>query len=315
MYAFNLAAIAMIVFWPSLGADDLVVPFPNRAFRPYFNEKESFLPLTSSSLKSHRPEKIIKAKSVASLPSLETSANLDQKKRSSMTYAPTENTPLPSIQERQHSNDALEIALVEVEKLKKKLEMKSLFVRSVSHEIRTPLNIVFAALLWLELEANQMDAEFQETIAMTKDACTAAVDILNDMLAYEKIDGNILTLEMGSITLLQLVNEVVKPFYVQAKQKSIHLEVKALGVTEIVKILGDEHKLQQVVRNLISNALKFTLPGGNVKVHLTLFGVMAGSEKIATDVREWVRIEVIDDGYGIAEVFAPRSEFSKFNYE
>lgn len=213
-----------------------------------------------------------------------------------------QSTPLPSIQERQHSNDALDTALLEVEKLKKKLEMKSLFVRSVSHEIRTPLNIVFAALLWLELETNQMSAEFQETIAMTKDACTSAVDILNDMLAYEKIDGNILTLEMGSVIIIQLVNEVVKPFYVQAKQKCIHLEVQSLGVTENVKILGDEHKLQQVVRNLISNALKFTLPEGNVKVVVALINAMKSDDKTSTNARDWVRIEVIDDGYGIAEV-------------
>ena len=228
-----------------------------------------------------------------------------------MTYVASESihellsTPLPSIQERQYSSDALETALLEVEKLKKKLEMKSLFVRSVSHEIRTPLNIVFAALLWLELETSQMNTEFQETIAMTKDACTSAVDILNDMLAYEKIDGNILTLEMGSVIVIQLINEVVKPFYVQAKQKSISLEVKTLGVTEGVKIIGDEHKLQQVVRNLISNALKFTLPGGNVKVILSIFDAIMSDDAVSTNVREWVRIEVIDDGYGIAEVRLP----------
>ena len=230
------------------------------------------------------------------------------KKRSSLNYVPqdamkeTQQSPLPSIQEKQHSNDALENALLEVDKLKKKLEIKSLFVRSVSHEIRTPLNIVFAALLWLELESSQMSNDFQETIAMTKDACTSAVDILNDMLAYEKIDENILTLEMGSVVVVHLVNEVIKPFHVQAKQKSIRLEVKSIGVNEDVKIYGDEHKLQQVIRNLISNALKFTLPGGNVKVILKLFDNPSESEDLVSNFEEWVRIEVIDDGYGIAEV-------------
>lgn len=235
---------------------------------------------------------LAKSKSSTTIASLDDHAEQSSpvKKRSSL-HAKEPSLSMLSIHESTITKEALEAAQNEAAQLKQKLNIKSLFVRSVSHEIRTPLNVVFAALLWLELESESMNEEFRETISMTKESCVVAVDILNDMLAYEKIDGNILTLETSPVAIVPFLMDVIKPFTIQAKQKKIQLAYKETDVPLDVSIQADEHKLQQIIRNLISNALKFTLPGGNVSVKAML---------VTYDTTEWIRIEVIDDGYGLS---------------
>lgn len=122
------------------------------------------------------------------------------------------------------------------------LETKRSFVRYVSHEIRTPLN---AATLGLQLldkelhkhiiraqeEENQKQLigtkgtqestlykQLLELVADTSQACTIAVDILNDLLMYEKIDGGLLVLEAQEVNLWPYVEEVMKIFSVQVSR-------------------------------------------------------------------------------------------------
>ena len=187
----------------------------------------------------------------------------------------------------------------EVEKIRSKLQVKSLFVRSTSHEIRTYINVVFAALLWLELEllVNQSSI-FLDTIQMTKETCLSAVDILNDILAYEKLDENILALESSPISLAPLIKKSVQLFFVQAQQKKVRIVYEESEALQEVLVNADEHKLAQVLRNLLANAVKFTLPKGTVTVR-TMKIVKANNEEGSM---EWIRIEVIDDGYGLTKV-------------
>ena len=187
----------------------------------------------------------------------------------------------------------------EVEKIRSKLQVKSLFVRSTSHEIRTYINVVFAALLWLELELLvSQSSVFLDTIQMTKETCLSAVDILNDILAYEKLDENILTLECSSISLAPLIKKSVKLFLVQAQQKKIHIVYEESEALQEVFVSADEHKLSQVLRNLLANAVKFTLANGTVTVR----AMRMVKESKEEGPKDWIRIEVIDDGYGITKV-------------
>ena len=186
----------------------------------------------------------------------------------------------------------------EVDELRRKLHVKSLFVRSVSHEIRTHLNVVFSALLWLEFESASQSKIFRDTIQMTMEACTSAVDELNDMLAYEKLDENILTVESSPVAVAPFIDGTIKPFNVQAQQKKIRIVYEESEALQEVFVSADEHKLSQVLRNLLANAVKFTLANGTVTVR----AMRMVKESKEEGPKDWIRIEVIDDGYGITKV-------------
>ena len=186
----------------------------------------------------------------------------------------------------------------EVDELRRKLHVKSLFVRSVSHEIRTHLNVVFAALLWLEFESASQSKIFRDTIQMTMEACTSAVDELNDMLAYEKLDENILTVESSPVAVAPFIADTLKPFNVQAQQKKISIVYEESEALQEVFVSADEHKLAQVLRNLLANAVKFTLEKGTITVKA--MRMMREIEEEGS--LDWIRIEVVDDGYGLTKV-------------
>ena len=96
-------------------------------------------------------------------------------------------------------------------------------------------------------------------------SCIIAVDILNDLLLYEKIEGGLVALETTELPVWDVVKEVLRVFRIQAKSSQIQLEYPDLCLNGY-HVKMDKYKLSQVFRNLISNALKFTSPQGTVKV-------------------------------------------------
>ena len=219
----------------------------------------------------------------------------------SVSYSPSSKgsaqSSLEAIIEQQETLPLI-AATQEADEYRKKLQQKSLFVRSASHEIRTHLNVVLAALLWLELESVKQPKIFHDTIQLTKDACTSAVDIQNDLLAYEKLDENILTVESSPILIAILVEGMIKPFSIQARQKQIRIMLEETEGMRDIFVSADEYKLAQVLRNLLANAVKFTLPNGTITVKVTRIVKESKEEGL----KDWIRLEVIDDGFGLTKV-------------
>lgn len=171
------------------------------------------------------------------------------------------------------------------------LETKRIFVRHVSHEIRTPLNVVVAGLEYIgSLFERSLRPEVAETLSEIKGACAVAVDILNDLLAYEKLDSNSMLLERSSCDMLQIIHHVHNMFMIQARYSNIKLTLKNHIARDAIYIDADSPKLSQAIRNLIANAFKFTPVNGEVT--LTLFAVSEGQR---------VRLEVQDTGPGITK--------------
>ena len=94
-----------------------------------------------------------------------------------------------------------------------------MFVRLVSHEIRTPLNVVMTGLKLIEREISKQEIDANsgvlDMINDVKLSCDAAVDLLNDLLAYEKLDAGIMTLEKTKINARQFIRKAMHPFYIQ----------------------------------------------------------------------------------------------------
>ena len=170
------------------------------------------------------------------------------------------------------------------------LETKRTFVRHVSHEIRTPLNVVMSGLDLLHTQSTNLSEDAADIVADMRSACMVAINILNDLLTYEKLDSNLLALEKSHCDCIELMRRVYKMFQIPARHANIDLRFDNKVESEAVVVEADAMKLSQVFRNLVSNAIKFTPKDGSVTIKAFL----------ASDSSR-IRFEVHDTGAGISK--------------
>jgi signal transduction histidine kinase len=165
-----------------------------------------------------------------------------------------------------------------------KMEEKDAFIRYISHEIRTPLNTVFLGMSYIKGELRgiaPLVSEYMEPIIETvnevNECCEVAVSILNDLLTFDKLEEGKMALELKDTDVESFVFETVKPFHILAREKDIALNIiidgQKTGWTNLSTLRIDRHKMSQVIRNLVSNAIKFTPPAGNIDVTVSLVKV------------------------------------------
>ena len=220
---------------------------------------------------------------------------------------------------------------------------KRLFVRFISHEIRTPMNTVHLGLKLLAGEMDTFlnsspvsqgeagEDKEKDTSMETKTANTmkdwiglisdieessdTAIVVLNDLINYDKIMMGSLNLEVDAVYPWDIISSNVKPFFVQARQAEVKLLLKMLPFTQDgasqeqedearhLLTIGDSVKLGQVVRNLVSNAVKFTPKGGTITV--TAEWHQDGLPEVQFDESDLPRagslvVEVVDSGAGLS---------------
>lgn len=172
------------------------------------------------------------------------------------------------------------------------LDSKRIFVRFISHEIRTPMNTVCLGLQLMKDELDVITAlpeleqspkcatmlrDYSSLIQEVRESSDTAVLVLNDLINYDKIEMRTLTIERKPLPVWLMINKTVKPLMVQAKQSDITL-ISELEIDQVtlssqhifrlngLVIIGDSIKLGQVIRNVVSNALKFSPVGTTVVV-------------------------------------------------
>jgi signal transduction histidine kinase/DNA-binding response OmpR family regulator/CHASE3 domain sensor protein len=187
-------------------------------------------------------------------------------------------------QSLEHQRDELARAGAE---LQRSNEVKSQFLANVSHELRTPLN---SSLILSKLLADNGEGNLNpEQIRFAQTIYAAGNDLLtliNDILDLSKIEAGMLDVRSELITLPRLVEELGRTFQPIATQRHLALELRlADGAPETIET--DATRLSQVLKNLLSNALKFTERG---RVELAISG---GDGQI--------RFAVRDTGIGIAK--------------
>lgn len=166
---------------------------------------------------------------------------------------------------------------------------KSEFLAIVSHEIRTPMTVTMAAIQQvLDTPLQPLQKQY---LTMADDASNSLLQLINDILDFSKIEARKLELELEPFSVRECVENIVTILGVNAQQKGLGL--KAMCDDNVPDLLlGDQHRLRQILVNLVGNALKFT-ETGEVRVIVYAENVVAG--------RCDVTMEVCDTGIGIAE--------------
>ena len=199
------------------------------------------------------------------------------------------------LRENERQRNELEIAK---EKAEAANEAKSNFLATMSHEIRTPMNVVTG--LALALAKTQLDEQQKKIVSALHSNADLLLNLINDLLSISRVESGQVELESVPFTFTSILNDMHLMFAAQAAEKKILYRME--DATDGRMLKGDRTRCQQIIMNLVSNAVKFTSQG-EISVHADL--------KECGDGRCDVTIRVRDTGIGIPEDKLPLI-FEKF---
>jgi two-component system, OmpR family, phosphate regulon sensor histidine kinase PhoR len=179
----------------------------------------------------------------------------------------------------------------DVTQLRQMEEIRRDFVANVSHELRTPLSIFRGYLETLLDDPHQPPGELLRILEVMERHSDRLYALVEDVLSLARLESPAAELDLSEISLPELLQEILldweKRF--EAKQLKSHLDVPP----DLPKLEADESRLQEIIYNLLDNAVKYSRPNGVVTLR-------AGVED------DRVRISVSDEGIGIRENDLPR---------
>ena len=164
---------------------------------------------------------------------------------------------------------------------------KSMFLANMSHELRTPLHGILSFANFGLKNAGKADPEkLHRYFTMIRQSGTTLLKLVNDLLDLAKLEAGKMTLERREVDFKSLVAKVVDEFHSMTGDKNVALKILRFDCES--KIQVDQTRMMQVVRNLLSNALKFSPQGASVEINARRQG---GS----------LIVSVSDEGPGIPE--------------
>lgn len=165
------------------------------------------------------------------------------------------------------------------------------FLAMMSHEIRTPLNVIIG-MAQLGMRSNFDDKKKRDTFADINVASTHLLSLLNDILDMSKIDAGKLELSNSPFSIEEDITHLQLLISAKAQEQELELVVDTEGIEHIV-VNGDKLRLNQVLLNLLSNAMKFTEKNKNVTLSVKVIN--------KTDKNVSIRFMVTDEGIGMSQ--------------
>ncbi|WP_251957995.1 ATP-binding response regulator [Nostoc commune] len=193
---------------------------------------------------------------------------------------------------------------------------KDEFLAIVSHELRTPMTAIIGWAGMLQTGALD-EAKVTLALEIIERNANLQMQLIEDLLDISRIVRGELSLSIDLVDLVGVITDAIEVVQSLADAKSIQIET--ILDTSIEKISGDSDRLQQVVLNLLTNAIKFTPNDGRIKVRLSKeigsrewacrersrTGVGSGEEFSQPSIPSYVQIQVSDTGKGISADFLP----------
>ena len=168
-------------------------------------------------------------------------------------------------------------------------QAKDEILGKISHELRSPLNVVMGWIHLLE-RADGDREQLSRGLASLQQSAQLLVRLVDDLLNASRMKSGKLSVDLQPTTIAPVVARAADVVAPAAEQKNVRLQ---LDVSDAGDVLADQQRMEQVVTNLLLNAIKFTPPGGCVSVRLAR-------------VAKSVELAVSDTGIGIPADFLPR---------
>ena len=184
------------------------------------------------------------------------------------------------------------MAMIEdITELRRLEQMRTDFTANVSHELKTPLTSIrgfVETLLDGAIDNPEMARKFLNIIMMEANRLTRLV---NDILSISKLEAGDTEVSLGRLRLDKMASDVCEVLQIHAKEKQIDLSINEND--EPIYVWGNSDRLEQLLMNLIENAIKYNQPGGSVRV--SVYGTAENAYFLVSDT-----------GIGIAEEHLPR---------
>ncbi|HZL10652.1 MAG TPA: response regulator [Prolixibacteraceae bacterium] len=193
------------------------------------------------------------------------------------------------------TRDKLEIKAKELQLAS---QYKSEFLANMSHELRTPLNslLILSNLLAKNKKGNLTDDQIQSAKIIHKSG-TDLLQLINEVLDLSKIEAGKISIEINTVKTLEIREEILMNFKASAEDKNLSFEVRVTNDFP-QQISTDSHRLMQILKNLLSNAFKFTSSGSiSVDFMSTPQGVKLKTSGLNSDNTCCIRVS--DTGVGI----------------
>lgn len=209
-----------------------------------------------------------------------------------------ERFPIPSA-----GGISIVITMTDITSQKRIQRMRADFVANASHEIRTPLASIIGFIETLRGPAKDDERARDEFLKVIAEQAERMSKLLNDLLSLSKIEMNAHNAPTGRVDLLRLVRGEKQHFEWVCKQKNVNIRMKLND--NVPPTRGEDEELAQVVRNLLGNAIKYTMPDTDVVITVKLTSQVPDDPLFRTLNRAIV-FSVQDQGEGIPQEHIPR---------
>jgi PAS domain S-box-containing protein len=169
---------------------------------------------------------------------------------------------------------------------------KDKFFSIIAHDLRGPLSSFVAATQILTEEIQSMELEdVRELTVSMKESATSVYSLLENLLEWSRMKRGVIEFNPLKYNILERINDCTRVLTESVKRKNINI---AVSISEGLEITADKNMFDTIVRNLVSNAIKFTPPGGNIDIRAYL------------NSDNCVEIRVSDSGIGMTPILLDR---------